>query len=187
MASQPPQFDEKPDSVLPGAESNEPRKDDGNPAPSADATQTLAASPSHFPKRIGHYHIKRVIASGGMGTVYEATQKNPRRTVALKLMKHGIASKSALRRFEYESQILARLHHPGIAQIYEAGTHRDDTGTVPYFAMEYIPNAVPITKYAQKRISLRERNWSCSPRFAMPSTTATRRESSTAILSRATS
>jgi len=100
-------------------------------------------------KRVGQYHIKRAIASGGMGTVYEATQERPRRTVALKLMKSGITSKSALRRFEYESQILGRLRHPGIAQVYEAGTHRDEKGTVPYFAMEYIPNAKTITQYAE--------------------------------------
>ncbi len=123
-------------------------------------TETLKRSsfPGATPKRIGHYHIKRVIAMGGMGTVYEATQEKPRRTVALKLMKQGIASRSALRRFEYESQILARLRHPGIAQIYEAGTHRDDNGTVPYFAMEYIPNALPINKYVrEKKLGTRQK------------------------------
>src|SRR3990172_9600449 len=72
------------------------------PGPSADR-------PAGVPERIGRYHIKRVIASGGMGTVYEATQDNPRRVVAVKVMKQGIASKSALRRFEYEGQILGRL------------------------------------------------------------------------------
>jgi serine/threonine protein kinase len=40
---------------------------------------------------IGHYKIRRAIASGGMGTVYEAMQESPRRTVALKVMKRGIA------------------------------------------------------------------------------------------------
>jgi tetratricopeptide (TPR) repeat protein len=63
-----------------------------------------------------------------------------------------------MRRFEYESQILARLRHPGIAQVYEAGTHRDDSGTVPFFAMEYIVGAKPITKYVQeKKLGTRER------------------------------
>jgi serine/threonine protein kinase len=100
---------------------------------------------SPVPERIGGYRIRRVIASGGMGVVYEAVQDQPRRTVALKVMKHGIASRSALRRFEYESQILARLHHAGIAQIFQAGTHDDGSGAVPFFAMEYIPNARPIT------------------------------------------
>ena len=93
-----------------------------------------------------------------MGTVYEAVQENPRRTVAIKVMKQGVASRSALRRFEYESQILGRLQHPCIAQIYEAGTHDDGTGKVPFFAMECIPNAKHITDYAQRnKLGTRER------------------------------
>jgi hypothetical protein len=63
------------------------------------STETLKPGASgRLPKRIGHYHIKRVLASGGMGTVYEAMQEKPRRVVAIKLMKQGIASRSALRR-----------------------------------------------------------------------------------------
>ena len=63
-------------------------------------------------KRIGRYQVTRVIATGGMGIVYAAVQEKPHRTVALKVMRRGVASRSALRRFEYESQILARLRHP---------------------------------------------------------------------------
>ena len=44
--------------------------------------------------------------------------------MAVKVMKNEIASRSALRRFEYEAQILARFRHPGVAQIFEAGTHQ---------------------------------------------------------------
>ncbi|MHC4942264.1 MAG: protein kinase domain-containing protein [Planctomycetota bacterium] len=108
--------------------------------------------------RLGQYHLKRVISTGGMGTVYEALQEKPRRTVAVKVMREGIVSKSTLRRFEYESQILARLRHPGIAQVFEAGTHLPDGDTgqeemvsVPYFVMEYIPNARSITEYAYEK------------------------------------
>lgn len=99
-------------------------------------------------RKVGGFKIKSLIATGGMGSVYVAVQEQPRRKVALKLMKAGIASRSALRRFEFESQILARLHHPHIAQVYEAGTHDDGSGGVPYFAMEYVPNARSITDYA---------------------------------------
>ncbi len=131
-----------------------------DPPPQDPSTETVhvARTSARLPDRIGRYHIKRAIASGGMGTVYEAAQDNPRRVVAVKVMKQGIASKSALRRFEYEGQILGRLRHPGIAQIYEAGTHDDGHGAVPYFAMEYIPNAKPITKFAEeKKLGTRQR------------------------------
>jgi len=125
---------------------------------SAVPAKPATTSTAPLPDRIGKYHIKRLIASGGMGSVYQAAQESPRRTVALKVMKHGIASRSALRRFEYESQILARLRHPCIAQVYESGTHDVGEGAVPYFAMEYIPNAKPITDYARaKKLSTRER------------------------------
>jgi len=124
----------------------------------ATQTETLHTAAPGIPKRIGQYSIKRAIASGGMGTVYEAVQEKPRRTVALKLMRAGIASRSALRRFEYEAQLLARLRHPGIAQVYDAGTHRDGEVTVPYFAMEYIVGARPITEYVKdKKLGTRER------------------------------
>ncbi len=104
-----------------------------------------------IPRQIGHYHPRRVIGSGGMGVVYEAVQEQPRRTVALKIMRQGIASRSALRRFEYESQILARLRHPGIAEVYEAGMHDDGTGGVPFFAMEYIAGAKDLIAYAKEK------------------------------------
>ena len=87
---------------------------------------------------IGPYRIQRVLGSGGMGAVYEALQDQPRRVVALKVMRAGVASESALRRFDHEAQTLARLRHPGIAQIFDAGTHEEDGRTVPYFAMEYV-------------------------------------------------
>ena len=113
-------------------------------------TEVAAASPLERPKSVGHYSIRRVIATGGMGVVYEAVQEHPHRTVALKVLRGGIASRSALRRFEHESQILARLRHPNIAQVYEAGMHDEGTHTVPYFAMEYIPNARTLTEYAEQ-------------------------------------
>lgn len=110
------------------------------------------------PEKIGHYRIRRRIASGGMGTVYEALQENPRRAVAVKIMKHGITSRNAMKRFEYEAQLLARLDHHGIAQIFEAGTFDDGSGSVPFFAMEYVPNAKRITDYLrEKNAPLRDR------------------------------
>jgi tetratricopeptide (TPR) repeat protein len=122
---------------------------------SADLRRMLAASlrtaDATTPRQIGHYRIRRVADVGGMAIVYEALQEDPRRSVALKVMKQGICSASALRRFRYETQVLARLRHPCIAQIYEAGMHDSGEGAVPYFAMEFIPGATPITDYAAKR------------------------------------
>jgi serine/threonine protein kinase/Tfp pilus assembly protein PilF len=112
------------------------------------AVQTLAAS---FPRRIAHYNVTRVIASGGMGTVYEATQEHPRRTVAIKVLKRGVTSGRALRRFEYESQVLAGLQHPGIAHVYDAGWHEEGGQRAPYFALEYIASAKSIVEFADQR------------------------------------
>ncbi|MCH2141293.1 MAG: serine/threonine-protein kinase, partial [Phycisphaerales bacterium] len=106
----------------------------------------------------GRYKLRRIIGEGGMGVVYEAVQQSPRRTVALKMIRRGVTSRSALRRFAYEAQTLGRLHHEGIAQIYEADTYNDGTGEVPWFAMEYIAGAKPLTVYANdKGFGTRER------------------------------
>jgi len=103
-----------------------------------------------IPRSIGRYQIIRMIGEGGMGTVFEAQQENPRRTVALKIIHAGIASSGMLRRFEHEAQILGRLQHPGIAQIFEAGTFESGAAgsrPQPFFAMELV-SGVPLNEYA---------------------------------------
>lgn len=95
-------------------------------------------------RRIPGFVIERPLGEGGMGTVYLAEQEKPRRTVALKVVKAGRMSAAMLRRFEHEAEILGRLQHPGIAQIYQAGTFEegDDSGggegPVPFYAMELV-------------------------------------------------
>ncbi len=92
-----------------------------------------------IPDALGPYRIVRRLGQGGMGVVYEAVQDNPRRSVALKVIHPGRSSDEAVRRFTLESDVLARLRHPGIAQVYEAGAIDSDTGgRLPYFAMEFI-------------------------------------------------
>jgi tetratricopeptide (TPR) repeat protein len=86
----------------------------------------------------GRYRVLRLVGEGSMGAVYEAEQEHPRRTVALKVIKPGLASPELVRRFEQECQALGRLQHPGIAQIYDAGSADVGYGLQPYFAMEYI-------------------------------------------------
>lgn len=85
-----------------------------------------------------------------MGVVFEAEQDQPRRTVALKVLKPGLASPELLGRFERESEALARLHHSGIAQIYEAGTADRGMGPQAYFAMELI-QGTSLTDFAHSR------------------------------------
>ncbi len=93
-----------------------------------------------------------------MGTVYEAEQEQPQRTVALKVMKAGVASPEHLRRFEYESQLLARLKHPAIAEVYDAGTHGQGDAATPYFVMELVPDARLVTDYAaEERLALKDK------------------------------
>src|SRR6185295_16707981 len=71
--------------------------------------------------RLGEYTIERVLGEGGMGVVYVARQERPRRIVALKVIRRGLASASLVRRFEHEAEVLGRLQHPCIAQIFAAG------------------------------------------------------------------
>ncbi len=103
----------------------------------------------HLPERIGPYRVVRRLGAGGMGIVYLAEQDQPRRPVAVKVLRPGALPAQALRRFELEAQVLGQLHHPGIAHIYEACT----TGTGPdrqsYFAMEYV-EGVSLSAYARK-------------------------------------
>jgi predicted Ser/Thr protein kinase len=98
-----------------------------------------------LPTHIGRYRILGVHGEGGMGTVYAAEQDNPRRTVALKVIRSDFVSAALVNRFKHEAQILARLQHPGIAQVYEAGVSEDGR---PFFAMEFI-RGKPLDEYAR--------------------------------------
>lgn len=141
-----------------------------------------ASDQDELPVRVGRYRILRRIGAGGMGMVYEAQQENPRRNVALKLLRPGEASRAMLRRFEHEVAILGQLEHPCIARIYEAGTADVELGTTasvgavrseataprgapsygalprqPFFAMELV-RGTTITEYAESRkLGTRER------------------------------
>ncbi len=109
------------------------------------------------PPQIGRYRLGRKLGEGGMGVVYEAHQESPRRTVALKLIAGGLASPQHLRRFEHETEMLGRLQHPGIAQIYDAGTFDSIFGPQPYFVMELV-DGLPLLEYvATHALDLRQR------------------------------
>ena len=89
--------------------------------------------------RLVGYEIVRLIGTGGMGRVYEAQQFSPHRRVALKVIQPGQVSSEVRGRFRHEGEILGQLQHPGIAQIFEAGTATLDDGTeLPFIAMEHV-------------------------------------------------
>ncbi len=97
-----------------------------------------AAPAFEMPQRVGRYAVLDEIGRGGMGVVYLAEQENPRRQVALKIIRQGLDGPQLVSRFRQEAHVLGRLRHPGIAQIYEAGTERLGHSELPYFAMELI-------------------------------------------------
>jgi non-specific serine/threonine protein kinase/serine/threonine-protein kinase len=109
------------------------------------------------PAAIGRYRIVRVLGEGGMGIVYEAEQDQPRRSVALKVIKPGFATPERLWRFEHESKALGRLQHPGIAQIYEASTADAGFGPQPYFAMELIRGQALLAHADAHQLNARQR------------------------------
>jgi len=100
-----------------------------------------------LPDHIGRYRVLRLLGEGGMGAVYEAEQDSPHGPVAVKVIRAGLLAPGLLKRFAQEVEILGRLHHPGIAQIYEAGVAEDGQ---PFFAMEFI-RGLPLDKYAGRR------------------------------------
>ena len=102
------------------------------------------------PEVVGSFRILGLLGEGGMGSVYEAEQRSPRRRVALKILARGLGSERATRRFEFEAQVLGQLRHPGIAQIFEAGRTDTAAGPRPYFALELIEGE-PITRWCEGR------------------------------------
>lgn len=115
-----------------------------------------AQSPTHLPlarkpkppEHIGPYRVRDLLGEGGMGIVYLAEQKEPKRLIALKTVQPGRASEVRLKRFHHEAQILAHLRHPNIAQIYEAGNAELNGLEIAYIAMEYI-EGLPLDKYVE--------------------------------------
>jgi serine/threonine-protein kinase len=83
----------------------------------------------------GDYRLLREIGRGGMGVVYQARQTRLDRVVAIKMiLASDFASTEQRRRFHVEARSAARLSHPNVVKIFDAGEIRGQ----PYFAMEYI-------------------------------------------------
>jgi len=98
---------------------------------------------------VGPYRLELLLGEGGMGQVWQAARADGlyQRRVALKLLRPGLADPNLRLRFTRERQILARLEHPHIARLLDAGISNDSQ---PYLALEYVEGE-PITDYCRNR------------------------------------
>ena len=86
--------------------------------------------------QVNQYEVVALLGEGGMGSVYEAVQREPvQRTVALKVIQSGLLNPRTLARFDTEMQALALMDHPSIAKVFDAGTTES---SLPYFVMELV-------------------------------------------------
>ena len=105
--------------------------------------------------QLGNFLVLHALGSGGMGVVYAAQQDRPRRTVAIKLLRRGFRHPEVLRRFEHEAEMLGRLQHPGIAQVYSFSP--GDKKTPAHLVMELV-SGPPLTDFARAhQLSIGER------------------------------
>jgi eukaryotic-like serine/threonine-protein kinase len=109
---------------------------------------TAAPDDSREGSRIGPYRLLRPLGEGGMGEVWLAERADGlyERQVALKLLRSGYADPGLRQRFSREREILARLQHPHLAQLLDAGM---DLQGQPYLALAYVEGE-PITDYCQR-------------------------------------
>src|SRR5262249_44336442 len=96
---------------------------------------------------VGPYRVLASIGEGAFGVVYRCAQETPvRREVAVKVLRPGAGDRNTLARFEAERHLLARLNHPAIAQVFDAGSLPDGR---PWFAMEYV-RGLPISEWCDR-------------------------------------
>ncbi|WP_462114526.1 serine/threonine-protein kinase, partial [Lysobacter xanthus] len=120
-----------------------------------DGRDDFLAEPAIVPKallregsEVGPYRLEQLLGEGGMGQVWRASRADGlyQRRVALKLLRPGLTDDNLRLRFARERQILARLAHPHIAGLLDAGVSGEG---VPYLALEYVEGE-PITRYWQR-------------------------------------
>ena len=116
--------------------------------------EALSAVP--LPRTIAGYRIVELLGQGGMGVVYRGVQERPRREVAVKVLQAVPAGSDVLRRFEYEAEVLARLDHPYVAKVIEAGVD-PVLGGVPYLVMELVEGEDLIVHCERSGLGLRGR------------------------------
>ena len=101
-----------------------------------EVTAVTVADESLRGQVVGAYTIESLIGRGGMGEVWRAHRSDGRfeRKVAVKLIHASLLSRRAAERFEQEGRVLARLIHPNIATLMDAGVTADNR---PYIVLEY--------------------------------------------------
>jgi len=105
-------------------------------------SSSIAANLLPAGTRMGHYVIKKHIGGGGMGQVYQATDKALDRDVAIKVLtQQRTDDQGTVARFLNEARSAARLNHEHIAQVYFAyagDDGADDVSSIPFIAFEYV-------------------------------------------------
>ncbi|MBD9470830.1 serine/threonine-protein kinase [Pseudoxanthomonas sp. PXM01] len=109
-------------------------------SPGSSALMISDAADARVGSRLGPWRIERVLASGGMGTVYEAWRDDGQyqQRVALKCIRGELTSPRLVESFRREREALAALDHPGIATLFDGGVEPDGQ---PWFAMRYVHGA----------------------------------------------
>ncbi len=104
--------------------------------PGNHAAELLAGECNGGPRQIGRFEILATLGAGGFGIVYRAFDPSTRREVAVKVPRIDVlASDELTSRFHQEAQAAARLEHPNIVSVLEAGTD----GLLPYIVTAYSP------------------------------------------------
>jgi eukaryotic-like serine/threonine-protein kinase len=94
-----------------------------------------APSDVHEDREFGPYKLIRLLGEGGMGVVWLARRQDTEAHVAIKFLPNSNLSPARRARFTREIKTLAKLKHPYIARLYDAGSLSDGT---PWFVMEYV-------------------------------------------------
>src|SRR6202000_2131584 len=106
----------------------------------------------------GRYRLQRLIATGGMGQVWEAVDSRLGRRVAVKVLKAEFSQDSEfIERFRVEARTTAMLNHPGIASVHDYGeTQMEAEGRTAYRVRELL-NGEPLNSVLKRtgRLSLR--------------------------------
>lgn len=100
-------------------------------------------------ERFGPFQIEAALGQGGSAVVYRARRsvEGIDQTVALKVLRHGVAAPGARQQFDRERAALARLQHPNIARLIDAGITPEGDA---WIALEYV-QGVPVLEHARAR------------------------------------